>query len=240
MPVMTIRGKCASLASFEMAMNDPGSKLFMEIDNPFGDFEPRYELQTASDLLLERATTTDPEDPAIYKVTFVDMQNGSFGYQLEKDGSVVDAKEFDPSTGIEFEGVNIQVKGQITKGDSITLEPRQEFTIFDTFQDAMKWVDSSVSDASATAQLHQATEEFHAAFVHITKARTDVGARLSTLDIQEEQHEDFKLSLAKSKSNFEDLDYSKAIIEFNENSRALQASQQAFGKTKDLTLFNYI
>ncbi|MGF1755385.1 flagellar hook-associated protein FlgL [Vibrio makurazakiensis] len=227
-------------SSFEMAMNDPGSKLFMEIDNPFGDFEPRYDLQTASDLLLERATTTDPEDPAIYKVTFVDMQNGSFGYQLEKDGSVVDAKEFDPSTGIKFEGVNIQVKGQITKGDSITLEPRQEFTIFDTFQDAMKWVDSSVSDASATAQLHQATEEFHAAFVHITKARTDVGARLSTLDIQEEQHEDFKLSLAKSKSNFEDLDYSKAIIEFNENSRALQASQQAFGKTKDLTLFNYI
>jgi flagellar hook-associated protein 3 FlgL len=48
------------------------------------------------------------------------------------------------------------------------------------------------------------------------------------------------MTLAKSKSNFEDLDYAAAIIEFNENSRALQASQQAFGKTKDLTLFNYI
>ncbi|MCG6438222.1 flagellin, partial [Vibrio parahaemolyticus] len=69
---------------------------------------------------------------------------------------------------------------------------------------------------------------------------TDIGARLSTLDIQEEQHEDFKISLAKSKSQFEDLDYAEAVIEFNENSRALQASQQAFGKTKDLTLFNYI
>nr|PMJ93396.1 hypothetical protein BCU10_10485 [Vibrio splendidus] len=160
--------------------------------------------------------------------------------QLEKDGAVVAAEDFDPSTGIVYEGLNIQIKGQITKGDSITLEPRETFSIFDTFKEAAEQAENPVSDASATAKLHQVTEEFHAAFIHLTKARTDVGARLSTLDIQEQQHEDFKLSLAKAKSNFEDLDYSKAIIEFNENSRALQASQQAFGKTKDLTLFNYI
>ncbi|CDU05884.1 Flagellar Hook associated protein [Vibrio coralliirubri] len=226
-------------SSFEMAMNDPGSKMFMEIDNPFGDYEPQYELEPASELLLGRATNSD-EDGSTYKVTFVDMQTGNFAYQLEKDGAVVAAEDFDPSTGIVYEGLNIQIKGQITKGDSITLEPRETFSIFDTFKEATEQAENPVSDASATAKLHQVTEEFHAAFIHLTKARTDVGARLSTLDIQEQQHEDFKLSLAKAKSNFEDLDYSKAIIEFNENSRALQASQQAFGKTKDLTLFNYI
>jgi flagellar hook-associated protein 3 FlgL len=63
---------------------------------------------------------------------------------------------------------------------------------------------------------------------------------LNTLDVQESQNEDYKLALARSKSHFEDLDYSKAVIEFEENTRALQASQQAFGKTKDLTLFNYL
>ncbi|UPR33637.1 flagellar hook-associated protein FlgL [Vibrio cyclitrophicus] len=227
-------------SSFEMAMNDPGSKLFMEIDNPFGDYEPQYDLQPASALLLERATNESLQDESTYKITFVDMQNGKFAYQLEKDGSTVSVEDFEPSKGIEYEGLSIQIKGQITKGDSITLEPRSSFSIFDTFQDAALLAESSVSDASATAKLQQVTEEFHAAFIHLTKARTDVGARLNTLDIQEQQHEDFKLSLAKAKSNFEDLDYSKAIIEFNENSRALQASQQAFGKTKDLTLFNYI
>ncbi|MDN3700012.1 flagellar hook-associated protein FlgL [Vibrio artabrorum] len=226
-------------SSYEMAMNDPGSKLFMEIDNPFGDYEPQYELEPASELLLERATNTAKDD-STYKVTFVDMQTGKFAYQLEKDGKVVAAEDFDPSTGIQYEGLNIQIKGQITKGDSITLEPRETFSIFDTFKEAIEQAEKPVSDSSATAKLQQVTEEFNAAFIHLTKARTDVGARLSTLDIQEQQHEDFKLSLAKAKSNFEDLDYSKAIIEFNENSRALQASQLAFGKTKDLTLFNYI
>lgn len=212
----------------------------MEIDNPFGDFEPKYNLKDASELLLERAININPDDQSTYKVTFVDMPDGKYGYQLERDGSVVKADTFDPAKGIQYEGVKIQVKGQITKGDEITLEPRRTFSVFETFKDAMEYSRGSVSDASNTAQLHQITQEFHAAFIHLNKARTDVGARLNTLDIQEEQHDDFKMTLAKSKSNFEDLDYAEAIIEFNENSRALQASQQAFGKTKDLTLFNYI
>lgn len=226
--------------SLEMPINNPGSKLFMEIDNPFGSYEPQYNLKEASELLLERAINTNPDDQSEYKVTFVDMPDGKYGYQLERDGSVVKADVFNPAEGIKFEELTIQVKGQLTKGDEITLERRDTYSIFDTFKDAMSLSSGSVSDASNTAKLHQITQEFHAAFIHLNKARTDVGARLSTLDIQEEQHEDFKMTLAKSKSNFEDLDYAEAIIEFNENSRALQASQQAFGKTKDLTLFNYI
>ncbi|HAS8402196.1 TPA: flagellar hook-associated protein FlgL [Vibrio vulnificus] len=227
-------------ANLEMAMNDPGSKLFMDIPNPFGDYEPEYQLQNASELLLEKAVNEDYFDKATYRVTMVDMSNGRWGYQLEKDGSVVAADEFNPSTGIQYEDLTIQLKGQIQKGDVIELKPRETFSIFDSFKNAAKYSEASVSDANATAKLHQVTEEFHAAFIHLNKARTDIGARLSTLDIQEQQHEDFNLSLAKAKSNFEDLDYSKAIIEFNENSRALQASQLAFGKTKDLTLFNYL
>ncbi|HAS62943.1 MAG TPA: flagellar hook-associated protein 3 [Vibrio sp.] len=226
--------------SQEMPVNFPGNKLFMEIDNPFGDYEPGYQLKEGSELLLERAINLDESDTSNYKVTFVDMPDNDYGYQLEKDGSVVKADVFDPSEGIQFGDLSIQVRGQITKGDAIELTPQKNFSLFDTFKNAQELSEGSVSDTSNTAELHQVTEELHAAFIHMNKARSDVGARMSTLDIQEEQHQDFKMTLAKSKSNFEDLDYAAAIIEFNENSRALQASQQAFGKTKDLTLFNYI
>ena len=54
------------------------------------------------------------------------------------------------------------------------------------------------------------------------------------------QHQDFDLTISKSLSSIEDLDYAQAVIEFSENTRALQASQQAFGKVKDITLFNYV
>ncbi|GEM76845.1 flagellar hook-associated protein FlgL [Vibrio sagamiensis] len=226
-------------SNIEMAINTPGNHLFTIIPNPLGDFEPQYQLQDGSELLLERATTSvDNND--VFKVTFVDMNNGTFAYQLEKNGSVVKVDDYSPVNGIQYEDVDIQLKGKVTAGDSITLEPRKTFSIFDSLKEAMTWSEGSVSDASATAKLHQMTEEFEAAFIHMNKARTDIGAKLSTLDLQEQNHQDFNLSLTKAKSNFEDLDYSKAVIEFSENSRALQASQQAFGKTKDLTLFNYL
>ncbi|MCV5655402.1 hypothetical protein OFN54_29155, partial [Escherichia coli] len=85
----------------DMPMNDPGSKLFMEIPNPFGDYQPSYDLQSGSDLLLSKATNVDAKDTASYRVTFVDMNNGKFGYQLERNGKVVDADEFSPEKGIE-------------------------------------------------------------------------------------------------------------------------------------------
>ncbi|MCE0494450.1 flagellar hook-associated protein FlgL [Vibrio salinus] len=226
--------------SLEMPFNDPGNKVFMNIENPFGNYEPDYKLQEGSELLLDKAVNTDPDDDSSYKVTFVDLGNNQFGYDLEKNGSSVQSGEFNPKTGIQYEGLTIHLKGQITKGDSIELNRRDTFSVFDTFKNALQAAKGSVSDASNSAKLQQYTAEFQAAFTHITKVRTDIGARLNTLDLQEEQHQDFKVSLAKSKSQFEDLDYAEAVIDFNENTRALQASQQAFGKTKDLTLFNYI
>ncbi|OLQ85119.1 flagellar hook-associated protein 3 [Vibrio ponticus] len=227
-------------SGLEMAINDPGSKMFMEISNPFGDYNPNYKLQEGSELLLERATNLDASDDASYKVTFVDMPEGKYGYQLERNGSVVKADEYDPSQGIQYKDMSLLVKGKISKGDVIELEPQKTFDMFDSLKRARDLSEGSVSDASNSAELHQVTRELHAAFIHLNKARSDIGARLSTLDTQEQQHEDFRMTLAKSKSTFEDLDYASAVIEFNENTRALQASQQAFGKAKDLTLFNYI
>ncbi|MBD1559532.1 flagellar hook-associated protein FlgL [Vibrio sp. S9_S30] len=224
----------------EIPVSDPGNKVFMEIDNPLGDYDPQYNLQVASELLVESATNLNYSDTSEYNITFVDMGDGSFGYQLAKDGSVVKSDTYDPKVGIKYEDLQIRFKGRVTPGDNITFEPKKTFSIFDTFQKAQEYSQRSVADSSGTAELHQVTEEFQKAFTHINTVRTDLGSRLKTLDIQEDQHDDFKLSMAKSKSNFEDLDYAQAVIEFNENSLALKASQQAFGKVKDLTLFNYI
>lgn len=125
-------------------------------------------------------------------------------------------------------------------GDSVDLTRQDKVNPFDAFRKAIELTDRDNNDASANAELQQATEEFTAAFKHLNKARSEVGSRLQTLDRQEDMHKDYKLVLNKSLSTLEDLDYSKAVIDLNENMVALQASQQAFAKAKDLTLFNYI
>ncbi|WP_438887283.1 hypothetical protein, partial [Bacillus cereus group sp. Bce037] len=50
--------------NLEMPFNTPGNQMFMDINNPFGDFEPEYALQEGSELLLERATNSDDGDNA--------------------------------------------------------------------------------------------------------------------------------------------------------------------------------
>jgi flagellar hook-associated protein 3 FlgL len=232
----------------EMKINDPGNAVYTEVENPFGDYVPEYQLQDGSELLLEHATNDfslvsdnlPADEKPEYTVTFVDWGDGGYGYQLEEDGSVVAADKLDLKEGIQYKDLDIKLKGQITAGDSITLKAQQKVSIFDSLKRAIDMQDASVSDASSTAELHRITEELNAGFVHLTKIETDLGSRQQTLDIQEDQHEDFKLALAKSRSSFEDLDYAQAVIDFNENSLALEASQKAFGKVKGLTLFNYL
>ncbi len=224
----------------EVPINDAGNKLFMEVSNPYGDYRPSYSLQNGSELQLERSYNSDPTDTANYKVTFVSMPNGDFGYQLDQNGVAVKTGIYDPKQGIEFNSLSFGIRGGLKPGDSMELTPQKTFSVFDTFKEATELAKESVSDPSATAELHRLTDEFQAAFQHLARARTVIGSRLSSLDVHEAQHEDFKISLAKSKSRFEDLDYAKAVIDFNENQMALKASQTAFGKVKDLTLFNYI
>ncbi|KEY90255.1 flagellar hook-associated protein 3 [Candidatus Photodesmus katoptron] len=226
--------------NLEIAINDPGSTVFMEIHNPYGDFEPQYHLQYSSKLLLESAINSDDNDQSSYAVKFIDMVDGNSGYQLEKDGQVVKVDKFDPSKGIQYENISVQVKNQFTTGDCIFLKPRKTYSIFDTFQNIIELTKNPIKNANFIAKLHQITQEFHTAFIHFNKVHSDIGIRMSTLDAQEEQHKDFQLTFKKIKSNLEDLDYTEAVIELNDNLKALQISQIAFNKTKDLTLFNYI
>ncbi len=72
------------------------------------------------------------------------------------------------------------------------------------------------------------------------KAQTSVGTRLNALDNQEAQNEKFVLDTQATLSQTQDLDYAQAASNFQLQSIALQASQQAYAKVKGLSLFNYL
>ena len=75
---------------------------------------------------------------------------------------------------------------------------------------------------------------------HIYSRRADAGIRLNSLESQESKHLDVELNVSKGKSTIEDLDFAKAISEFEQSQIALQASQQTFSTVQGLSLFNYI
>jgi flagellar hook-associated protein 3 FlgL len=225
--------------SVDVPINDAGDKLFLEVANPFGDYQPDYALESGSLLLLSQAKNGNDADQSEYRVDF-STSSGDTSYELYQDGALVSTAPFDPHKGIQWNTLQVDLKGEIKDGDSIALNRQENVSVFDAFKRGIELSDSDVSDASATAELHQVAEELAQGFKHINRARSEVGTRLQTLDRQEDMHQDFKIVMNEARGTLEDLDYATAVIELNQNMMALQASQQAFAKTKDLNLFNYI
>jgi flagellar hook-associated protein 3 FlgL len=83
-------------------------------------------------------------------------------------------------------------------------------------------------------------DQLSTATSHMTSRQVDAGVRLQVLENQESRHLDSELSITTGKAKIEDLDFAKAISQFEQSKIALQASQQAFSKVQGLTLFNYI
>ncbi|WP_413110720.1 flagellar hook-associated protein FlgL [Thaumasiovibrio sp. DFM-14] len=226
-------------AGIDVPINDAGDAVFLTVKNPYGDYAPEYHLNEGSELLLLDSQNSNHTDMSAYRVDFSTSAEG-VGYALYQNGELVSTGSYDPHIGIEHNTLNIQFSGSVMDGDSITLGRTSEVNIFDAFQQAIVLAEAENNDASANAALHYTADIMAEAFQHVNRVRSGLGTRLQTLDRQQNNHLDFQVVLNESRGKLEDLDYAKAVIELNENMLALQASQQAFAKTKDLSLFNYI
>ncbi|PSV28749.1 flagellar hook-associated protein FlgL [Photobacterium sp. GB-56] len=238
--------------NLEVKTSLTGNDVFMAIPNPYGDYRPDFSgLQPDSQLHILTATNSNPNDSNNYSVKFVDNA-GVMEYQLYQGdpttGVLLDQNTYDPKVGVNFDlaaaggagTLDFQFDGEIKLGDSVALTPSKTFNVLDSLKDAINNAEQPTSSAEGNANLQRVIDDLNGAFIHMNQQRSQVGSVLQTLDRQGEQHKDFELTLNKAQSGLEDLDYSKAIIDMNEQSMALQASQAAFNKTKELTLFNYL
>lgn len=85
-----------------------------------------------------------------------------------------------------------------------------------------------------------AITDLDSAFSQLFETRAKIGARMNAIDDQKQSNDAFDLATAQVKSSLEDLDYAEAISRFNQQLSALQASQQAFIRIQDLSLFNFL
>lgn len=245
----------------------PGDQLFIDVPNSYGDFRPVFSdksgeavvpqvegLTSGSKLHLLSATTSDFSTAEDIQVSFKESDevdkdgNKVMQYSLNIGGKdVVPGATYDPKQGIVYKDpavadsatLNLKFDG-ISSGDSITLKPAQTINIFDSIQDAIDNAERPTSSPAAEANLQRVIDDLDSGFVHMNQQRSEVGTIMQQVDRQLEQHLDFELTLNQAQSGLEDLDYSKAIMDMNQQMMALQASQQAFGQTKQLSLFNYI
>ena len=79
-----------------------------------------------------------------------------------------------------------------------------------------------------------------AATEQLSSVRTSIGVRMNWIDDQASLNDSFNLDLKRTISDIQDLDIAEAIGRLQLQMVSLQAAQQTFVKTQNLSLFNYL
>lgn len=226
--------------------NIPGDQAFDQVSNVIGDFSPIYNANT-SGISINSAVIKNPGayDPVASPPDY------NFNFTSATDLTVTDSggtpvfstAAYVPGQIVAFNGIEVQVSGNPLPGDNFDLTPQQDISVFSTIKSAIDWVNVGTSPADPIqhdVDYGEILSQIDAALNHITSQRTEAGVRMQLIDNQDNNHQDSALILEKGRSNIEDLDFAKAIANFEQSQVALQAAQQTFVQIKDLSLFNYI
>ena len=232
-------------------MNDSGSDVFREIRDGNGEFaiieSPKnrgsgtvvpgsvngtYDLKTYA-IIFDRKESVDPNEPVTYSVIDADGNEVLPPGQVYKEGST-----------IEFNSVSTFIKGEPEPGDFFVVRPsfnQDIFTTINTFIDELREGRGTEADiAELNNVVSRTIVALDLALGKALEIRANVGARLSALDNQSNINDSLKIQVREILSEVEDLDYSKAVSELNLKLTGLQASQKAFTRVQDISLFDFL
>jgi flagellar hook-associated protein 3 FlgL len=232
--------------SVMVATNQPGDKAFEKVKNDLGDFTATYNANTSS-ISVNQAIIADPSSydvlgsPPDYNFNFTSATSLTV---TDGNGvSVFNTTTYSPGQTIAFNGVEVQLDGNPLPGDDFTLTPQEDISLFETINSAIEWLQvgsTAVNPIQHAVDYNEILSQLDQGLNHMTSQRVDAGVRLSLIDVQANNHADSELTITSGHSNIEDLDFAKAVANFEQSQVSLQAAQQSFVQIKNLSLFNYL
>lgn len=113
--------------------------------------------------------------------------------------------------------------------------------IFNELQTAIDDLrDPAISDKDMMDKLSVTMKGLDAEFARVTKSITEIGGLTNSVTALNDSHEDVTLLNKNLIGEIQDLDYSEAILKLNTQMAALQATQMAYGKIQNLSLFKHM
>lgn len=244
-----------------VATSDPGDKVFMNIKNSTGDFRPTYQLNAGIDnvdrAILTEASISDRSsyvpagNPDKYSINFATMTGGQMGVTVTDSTGAqryptppTAAAPYVAGDTISFNGVSATLKKTPQNGDSIELTPQKEVDVFSVVQDAINWLEkpngAGVKEAQRQLEIGHILGDIDKIQIGFGGVRAEIGARLQITESQDKRHEDYNLTIEKSRTALEDLDMVEAISTFERQKLSLQASQTAFSQIQRMSLLNHL
>ncbi|EGM71419.1 flagellar hook-associated protein FlgL [Shewanella sp. HN-41] len=229
-----------------LGTNVPGDMAFMKAPNGLGDFSVNYLASQQGGFSVKTAEVADQSTYVADTYVFNFTDNGAGGVNLQvldsANNPVANVANFDASAPVSFNGIEVRIDGKPSAGDSFSMEPQAEVSIFDTLSNAIALIEdpNSANTPQGRAQLAQILNNIDSGVNQMSSARSVAGNNLKAVESYEETHTEEKVVNTSALSLLEDLDYASAITEFEKQQLALNAVSSVFSKVGSVSLFDFI
>jgi flagellar hook-associated protein 3 FlgL len=225
-----------------VADGDNGDTVFNQIKTGNGTFTVAAAAGNSGSGIVGATTLSNPAayDGGTYAISF-----GAAGaYQVTKGATVVATGSYTDGGTIAFNGVQVTLSGQPASGDSFSLAPSTNQSVFTTVQNLVSALQTGVSGgASSTAlnnSINTAINNIDQALSQTSNVRATIGGRLNSITTQQSVATASQTQLQQSISTLQSLDFAKAITTLDQQNTTLSAALQAFTLTQGLSLFKFM
>jgi flagellar hook-associated protein 3 FlgL len=225
-----------------VADGDNGNTVFNQIKTGNGTFTVTAAAGNTGAGIVGATTVSNPAayNGGTYSISFTAPGT----YQVTQGATVVTTGSYTDGGTIAFNGVQVTLSGQPATGDSFSLAPSANQSLFTTVQNLVSALQTgATSPASSTAlnnSINGAINNIDQALSQSSNVRATIGGRLNAITTQQSVATSQQTQLQQSITTLQGLDYAKAITTLTQQNTTLSAALQAFNLTQGLSLFKFI
>lgn len=238
-------------ASRVIETGDSGSSVFMRIANGNGVFSTSYGSGNTGNGAISGGSVSDPAAwvaPASGQYTLV--FTSATTYELRDNTTVLSSGTYTAGNPIPLQngavslGASVTVTGAPATGDSFTIAPSTNQSLFASIANLIHAVESTGTTDADVARyqmdVRNASSDLKLAMNNVVRVRGAVGARQNEVDSVGAINADLKIQYASTLSNLQDVDIVAASAELSQRQTQLQAAQKSFTMVSQLSLFTYL
>ncbi len=242
--------KVQAAPSRQIPTSDSGADIFMRIKNGNGTFQAAPAAANTGSGIVSQGVVLDATlyNANTYQVSF-SVAPGGTTYSINDTTSgtpVALAVPYVSGQAITFNGIQFDIKGAPANGDTFSVSPSGNQSIFDTIDKLITTLTMPIpaGNSAALAVYQQGLNNASAALGRgldtVLGVRATIGSRLNELDALQLSGDSMGLQYKQTLSRIQDTDYTKAISDLTQQNMNLQAAQQTFAKVANLSLFSYL
>jgi flagellar hook-associated protein 3 FlgL len=225
-----------------VADGDNGNTVFNQIKTGNGTFAVSANAANTGNGIVGATTVSNPAayDGGTYSINFTAPDT----YQVLEGATVVTTGSYTDGDTIAFNGAQVTLSGTPAAGDSFTLSPSTNQSLFTTVQNLVNALQTGVGSSTSATSLNNAINasinNIDQAISSTSDVRASIGGRLNAITTQQSVATTQQTQLQQSISTLQSLNYAQAITTLDQQNTTLSAALQAFTQTQGLSLFKFL